>query len=177
MTAPEMVIVGLVRRAHGIRGELAVESLTDTPDAVFASGRRLFAGTIVGDPSPKGETLTITGARPFKGGWILALEEIADRSAAELWRERYLLLPAEELPARAEGEVYVHELLGMRVENLAGAPLGTVRDVYELPQGLALDVGHEASTSIILPFREEIVKRVDLENRLLVVQPPEGLID
>jgi 16S rRNA processing protein RimM len=172
-----MVIVGLVRRAHGIRGELVVESLTDTPDAVFASGRRLFAGTVSGDPSPKGETLTITESRPFKGGWILALEEIADRNAAELWRERYLLLPADALPPRAEGEVYIHELLGMRVENLAGAALGTVRDVYELPQGLALDVGHEARTSIILPFREEIVKRVDLAERRLVVDPPEGLID
>ena len=172
-----MVIVGLVRRAHGIRGELAVESLTDTPDAVFASGRRLFAGTLGGDPSPKGERLTITEARPFKGGWIIAVDEIGDRNSAELWRDRYLLLPSEELPPRAEGEVYIHELLGMRVENLAGASLGTVRDVYELPQGLALDVGHEARTSIILPFREEIVKRVDLAERRLVVDPPEGLLD
>ena len=177
MAGPEFVIVGLVRRAHGIRGELVVESLTDSSEAVFAPGRRLLAGTVSGDRSPKGETLSITEARPFKGGWILAVEEIDDRNAAELWRDRYLLLPPEELPPRQEGEVYIHELLGMRVEDLAGAPLGTVRDVYELPQGLALDVGHEARTSIILPFREEIVKRVDLAERRLVVEPPEGLID
>ena len=45
MTAPEWVIVGRVRKVHGLQGELVVEPITDRPDAVFASGRRVFAGT------------------------------------------------------------------------------------------------------------------------------------
>ncbi|MGH7671150.1 MAG: hypothetical protein ACRENQ_16830, partial [Gemmatimonadaceae bacterium] len=49
MAAPEFLIVGRVRKAHGIRGELVVEPITDAPDAIFAPGRRVFAGTPSGD--------------------------------------------------------------------------------------------------------------------------------
>ena len=48
-TTPAFIIVGRVRKAHGIRGEVVVETITDAPDAIFAAGRRLFAGTAEGD--------------------------------------------------------------------------------------------------------------------------------
>ena len=103
MAAPALTIVGRVRKAHGIRGELVIEPLTDAPDAVFAAGRRVFAGTVAGDLAPGAPTLTVRRARPFKGGWIVHFDEIADRTAAELWRERYILAPLAELPPPAEG--------------------------------------------------------------------------
>ena len=68
MAAPELTIVGRVRRAHGIHGELVIEPLTDVPDAVFAAGRRVFAGTVDGDPAPDERTLVVKESRPFKGG-------------------------------------------------------------------------------------------------------------
>jgi 16S rRNA processing protein RimM len=176
VTAPAHVIVGRVRNAHGIRGELVVEPITDTPDAVFASGRRLFAGTVGGDPSPKGETLTVTGARPFKGGWIVAFAEIADRTAAETWRERYFLLPADELAPPGEGEVYLHELLGMAVEE-GGRVLGTVKDYYELPQGLVLDVALAAGGTVMVPYTEDVVRTIARAERRLVVALPPGLLE
>ncbi len=95
MTAPEFAIVGRVRKAHGIHGELVVEPLTNVPDAVFAPGRRVFAGTVDGDPARDRRELVVEESRPFKGGWIVAFDSIADRNEAELWRERYLLAPRE----------------------------------------------------------------------------------
>ena len=65
MTQPEYAIVGRVRNAHGIRGELVVEPITDAPDAVFASGRRVFAGTVAGDLARGAPTLTVGRALPF----------------------------------------------------------------------------------------------------------------
>ena len=65
MTQPEYAIIGRVRTAHGIRGELVVEPITDAPDAVFASGRRVFAGTVAGDLARGAPTLTVGRARPF----------------------------------------------------------------------------------------------------------------
>ncbi|HVE78416.1 MAG TPA: ribosome maturation factor RimM [Gemmatimonadaceae bacterium] len=176
MTAPAHVIVGRVRNAHGIRGELVVEPITDAPDAVFASGRRLFAGTMRGDLSPKGETLTVRGARPFKGGWIVAFAEIADRTTAESWRERYFLLPRDELEPPAEGEVYLHELLGMTVEE-RGRVLGRVKDYYELPQGLVLDVALDAGGTVMVPYTEGVVRTVAAAERRLVVELPPGLLE
>ena len=144
--APELIIVGRVRKAHGIRGELVVEPITDEPDAVFAPGRRVFAGTASRQirAATARELHVERVARPFKGGLIVHFDEIADRNAAELWRERYLLAAGRRARRRsAEDEVYVHELLGMRVELESGELVGTVVDAYELPQGLTLDVTRE----------------------------------
>ncbi len=99
MTTPEFIIVGRVRKAHGIRGEVVVETITDAPDAIFASGRRVFAGTASGDIATSRQELHIKGARDFNEGLLVSFGEIADRNEAELWRGRYLLLPAAEVPA------------------------------------------------------------------------------
>ena len=116
MTTPAFIIVGRVRKAHGIRGEVVVEPITDAPDAIFASGHRVFAGTASGDIAPNRAELHVKSARPFSEGFLVAFAEVPDRNAAETWRGRYLLLPANELPPPSEDEVYVHELPGMRVE-------------------------------------------------------------
>ena len=178
MAAPELTIVGRVRKAHGIHGELVVEPLTDVPDAVFAPGRRVFAGTVDGDPAPDGRTLVVEESRPFKGGgWIVAFNGIGDRNEAERWRERYVLAPKNELTPAAEHEVYLHDLLGLSVVRAGSLePLGAVTDVYELPQGVMLDV-RRPTGSVLIPFRPEVVTQVDLAGRRLIVDPPEGLIE
>ena len=173
-TAP--IIVGRVRKSHGIRGDLVVEPMTDDADAVFSPGRRLLAGTATGDPARDGGELHIASATPFKGGFIVHFTEIADRDVADTWRERYLLLPADELPGLGEGEVYVHDLLGMRVELESGAPVGSVAETYELPQGLTLEVARETGGSVLIPY-DRIVTSVDRERRVIRIEPPDGLLD
>lgn len=178
MAAPELTIVGRVRRAHGIHGELVIEPLTDVPDAVFAPGRRVFAGTVGGDPAPDGRALVVEESRPFKGGgWIVAFAGLADRTEAERWRERYVLAPKDELTPAAEHEVYLHDLFGLSVVRAGSLePVGEVVDVYELPQGIMLDVRRTTGT-VLIPFRPEVVTQVDLAGRRLIVEPPEGLIE
>src|SRR4051812_6831200 len=100
MTSPasspehEFIVVGKVRRAHGIRGELVVEPFTDAPGAVFAPGRRIFWGTEAGELSPGAGELRVVRSSPFKEGLIVSVREIQDRTEAERWRERYLVAPA-----------------------------------------------------------------------------------
>jgi 16S rRNA processing protein RimM len=175
-SAGEFFIVGRARRAHGIRGELAVEVITDVPDAVFASGARVFAGTTTGDLAPERTELHVEHAAPFKGGLIVSFREITDRTEAERWRDRYFLVPEAELSPPEDGEVYVHELIDMRVVLLSGEELGRVIDVYELPQGLTLDVGRGQGT-VMLPFSDRVVTNVDREARVITVDPPEGMLD
>jgi 16S rRNA processing protein RimM len=106
--------------------------------------------------------------------------EVPDRNAAETWRGRYLLLPADELPAPSENEVYLHDLVGMRVELSDGQPVGTVEEIYELPQGLAIDVRRAAprdTETVMLPYDERTVASVDKAERVIVVTPPEGLLE
>ncbi|MFL5606424.1 MAG: ribosome maturation factor RimM [Gemmatimonadaceae bacterium] len=180
MAQPEFIIVGRVRKAHGIRGEVVVEVITDEPDAVFASGRRVFAGTTAGGLAPNRLELHIGSTRPFNEGLLVGFAEVPDRNAAEAWRGRYLLLPAEELSAPDENEVYVHDLVGMRVELSDGQPVGTVEEIYELPQGLAIDVRRPAprnAETVMLLYDERTVASVNKTERVIVVTPPEGLLE
>jgi len=181
--APAFVIVGRVRKAHGVRGELVVEPISDEPDTIFVSGRRFFAGDEEGRPDTRGTTVEVVGARPFKDGFIVAFAGISDRNAADLWRDRYLLIPEAELPAPAEDEIYLHDVPGMRVELPDGTIVGRVITVWELPQGLMLDVvrppaadGAKEST-VMIPWDERTVQHVDRDERRMVVDVPPGLLD
>jgi 16S rRNA processing protein RimM len=177
-TLPEFVIVGRVRKAHGIRGDLVVEPITDAPDAIFAPGRRVVAGTPAGDPTKDRRELHIVTSTPFKGGFIVHFTEIDDRTAADMWRDRFLLVPGDELEPLGENEVYVHELPGMRVELESGETIGEVIATYELPQGLTLDVarGEDEKKSILIPY-DRIVISVDRVLRVIRIDPPAGLLD
>ena len=180
MTPPAFIIVGRVRKAHGIRGEVVVEVITDAPDAVFASGRRVFAGTAAGDLSPSRQELHVRSVRPFNDGILVGFDEVPERNAAELWRGRYLLMPAEELPPPDEDEVYLHDLIGMRVLLTEGQPVGTVIAIYELPHGLALDVRlaePRDGETVLLLYDDNTIASVDKERRIIVVTPAEGLLE
>ena len=181
--APAFVIVGRVRKSHGVRGELVVEPISDEPDAIFASGRRCFVGDSEGRPDTRGTTVEVVGSRPFKDGFLVTFAGIGDRNAADLWRDRYLLLPEDELPAIAEDEIYLHDVPGMRVELPDGTVVGTVITVWELPQGLALDVARAPAgegareATVMIPYDERTVQRIDRGERRIVVDVPAGLLD
>jgi 16S rRNA processing protein RimM len=182
MTPPPaaFIIVGRVRKAHGIRGEVVVESITDAPDAVFAPGRRVFAGTAAGDLSPNAPALHVKTSRPFNEGLLVGFAEVPDRTAAETWRGRVLMVPSAELPQPDEDEVYLHELVGMRVELAGGQPLGTVEEIYELPHGLAIDVRRlepRDRETVMLQYDDRTIASVDKAARVIVVTPPDGLVE
>jgi 16S rRNA processing protein RimM len=172
--SPGFVIVGRVRNVHGLKGELVIEPHTDEPDAVFAKGRRLHVGTVRGvvQPAP----VEIQSVRPFKAGRIVKFAGVDDRNEAELWRERFLFADAAELTPPGEGEIYIHELDGMRVELESGELVGKVIAIYELPQGLALDVSRAGGKSIIIPY-DRVVTSVDRAARVVRIDPPEGMIE
>jgi len=178
VAAPEFLIVGRLRRAHGVRGELIVDPITDTPAEVFAAGRRVFIGTADGDPPADGASLTIEQSRPFKRSFLVRFQGLSDRDQAERMRDRFLLLAAEERTPPASGEAYYHELVGMQVELASGARVGEVAAYYDLPHGLLLEVARGEGTGVVmLPFREEFVRELQRERRRIVIDPPEGLLE
>jgi 16S rRNA processing protein RimM len=177
MSSPEWVIVGRLRKTHGLRGEIIVEPITDAPAEVFSAGRVLFAGDAAGDPLPNPPELTVRVARPHMNGLLIVrFDEMRDRDEAARWTNRYLLAPAAELEPLVEGEVYLHELEGMQVILESGELVGTVTSVFELPQGLALDVKRETGT-VLIPFNDAFIHEMRRADRTVVIAPPEGLLD
>ncbi|HEX2778316.1 MAG TPA: ribosome maturation factor RimM, partial [Gemmatimonadaceae bacterium] len=180
---PDWIIVGRIRKAHGIRGEVLVEPITDAPDAIFAPGRRVFVGLSDARPDSALPPLEVRAARPFKEGFLIVFDAVHDRDDAERWRDRWLFLAADELPGPDDGEIYLHDIPGMRVELEDGTVVGTVGTLYELPQGLVMDVVRASAgngarpRTVMIPYDEHTLVRVDPEARVIVVAPPDGLLD
>lgn len=183
MVLPDCASIARVRRPHGVRGELAVEVMTDEPDAILAPGSRVFQGTPDGalwlDPRTRQpRELHVTGLRPVKDGWLVTLAEITDRTEAERWNGRHLLVPVDELAEPDEGEVFAHELVGMALLDAdTGAPLGEVVEFYEVPQGLLLEFRTAGGALASVPFVDEFVHEVDREGRRIRVRLPDGLLE
>ena len=177
MPSPEWVIVGRLRKSHGLRGEIIVEPITDAPAEVYSAGRVLFAGDANGDPLASPSELTVGEVRPHMNGLLIVhFDEMRDRDDAARWTNRYLFAPATELEPLAEGEVYQHELEGMQVVLESGETVGKVTNVFELPQGLALDVARPQG-AVLIPFNDVFIHEVRRAERTVVIAPPPGLLD
>ena len=174
---PDYLVVGHLARAHGTRGELLVEPLTDHPGDVFAPGVVLRLADAAGrDPDPDLPPLRVRSVRPFRHGWLVTFGGVEDRSAAELLRGRYVLIERARLPALAEGEVFLHELIGLEVARADGTRVGEVVQVYELRPADLIEVRTERGT-VLVPFVGSIVRGVDVAGGRLVIDPPEGLLE
>jgi len=108
--------------------------------------------------------------------WLVRVVEVTDRDVADGWRGRYLLADADTLPEPDEDEVYVGDLIGMRVEVEGRGPVGEVRDVYDAPQGYILEV-ETATGRPLVPYNDDLVLSVDEDTRIIVYAPLDGLFD
>lgn len=171
----EYLIVGTVRKPHGVRGEVFVWLETDHPEHVFRSGRLLLLGNA--DGVPTGGTLVVERFRPFKEGGLLKAKEHAVRTEAlEALRGQTLLIPREEAAPLAENEVFYHQLPGMRVQS-DGQEVGEVREVFEGAAADLLAVSRKGKRDLLIPFVREMVRRIDVEEGVLEMELPEGLLE
>ncbi|MCL7971341.1 MAG: ribosome maturation factor RimM [marine benthic group bacterium] len=167
------IVVGLIRKAHGLDGEVLVELMTGDPDEVFVPDRtfRVVAGR-AGGPS----SLRLQSVRRHKGGVLLRFREIADRSAAERLRGRELALDEEELRQLDDDEFFLHELVGFNVVRADGESVGEVATSYETGAQLLLGV-MAGDRELLIPFGRQLVTEVDREGRRIVIDPPPGLLE
>lgn len=165
----EWLAVGLVRKPHGIHGEVAVEVLTDFPD-------RLEAGMEVRLGAEPGCVLHLERVRWHKGAWLLTFAGVEDRNEVETWRNLYLYLPAQERSGLPERYYYEHELAGLECVLPDGTALGRVKALTDAPGSALLDVDTNHG-GVLVPFRSPIVVRVELDAGRVVLDPPTGLFD
>jgi 16S rRNA processing protein RimM len=169
-----MVVVGRLRRPHGLKGDCTLFPLTDTPESVFAPGREVWlvdlGGETVAGP------FTVERSRSYHREWLVKFAGVESRDALDPFRGSLLGVPQEALGPLADDEVYLHELDGFSVRLADGTPLGLVSAVYELPAGLMIEV-HGPKREFLLPYKKQFVQQVDRVGRRLVVTPPEGLIE
>ncbi len=168
------LLVGVVVRAHGLRGELGIEVRTDSPEERFAPGARLLARRA----GFADVTLTVGTVRPHAERLLIMFDEVPDRTTAEQFRRARLLVEAATLaPTGDPDEFHDHQLEGLRAELVDGTTVGTVREVLHGPAGDLLVLARRDAPDALVPFVHQIVPTVDLDGGRLVLTPPDGLLD
>ena len=161
-------VVARLGKPHGIRGEMTVEVRTDDPDERFTPGATFGTDPDIG-------TLTLTRARWHRDRLMLTFEEVPDRNRAEEIRNTLITVDVSE--TEDEDAWYIDDLVGAEVVH-SGSVIGTVSAVTP---GAAQDLIHvelaDSGREVMIPFVEEIVPVVDLDNNRVEIDPPAGLLD
>ncbi|MCR1161094.1 MULTISPECIES: ribosome maturation factor RimM [Micrococcaceae] len=163
--------VARIGKPHGIRGEVTVQVLTDAPSERFVAGTEFVV-----EPASAGP-LTIRSARWNKDILLLGFEEVADRNAAEVIRGAKLFIETEELDDEDDDEGwYEHELVGLEAR-VGSQVVGTIAALTTLPVQDLLTVKTPDGKEILIPFVDEIVPEVNVEDGYILVTPPAGLFE
>jgi 16S rRNA processing protein RimM len=168
----DLILVGTVGRAHGVKGEVKVVPATDDPTR-FSGFKKATsrAGRFERE-------LTFTSVRIQTTGKgltpIVKIDGVDSRESAEALRGAELYVPAELLPLE-EGEFFLHDLIGMAVEDEDGSAIGSVRDVLDLPAASTMVVKREGSEDVMIPIIPEFI--IDVEPERIIVRLVEGMLE
>jgi 16S rRNA processing protein RimM len=164
---PEYVVVGRIVRPHGIRGALLVEGISELIQSL-STGAVIYTGS---DSLPN----TITSFRPHRGMFLLSLEGLSDRDAADQLRgsEIKLLFDQIDLP---DHEYYYWQIIGLEVYSENDERLGVIDRIIETGANDVYVVTREAGDQILIPAIEEVVLEVDLDTGRMLVHLLPGLV-
>jgi len=175
-----------IRRPQGRKGEVFADILTDFPEK-FADRKQLWL-VPEGGAAAAGRTQAPAAAREVelfnhwlhKGGVVLHFSGIDSISAAETLTGLIVAIPRAERAALAEDEVYVGDLIGCALLDVAGAEprvVGKIEDVDRSAGPVALLVVRGAGGEILVPFAKGYLRKIDLKALRVEMALPEGLID
>ncbi|MGR4884122.1 ribosome maturation factor RimM [Streptomyces sp. LARHCF249] len=166
------LVVARIGRAHGIKGEVTVEVRTDEPEL------RLSPGAVLRTEPASAGPLTIEAGRVHSSRLLLRFAGVKDRTGAEALRNILLIADVDpaELPEEPD-EYYDHQLMDLDVVLEDGTEIGRITEISHLPSQDLFIVERPDGSEVMIPFVEEIVAEIDLEEQRCVITPPPGLID
>ncbi|MFQ5656200.1 MAG: ribosome maturation factor RimM [Candidatus Methylomirabilales bacterium] len=170
MASQTLLVLGRVLGAQGLRGAVKVRSLTDVP-TLLSPGRSV----ILRGPEGGSEVL-LKEVRPHRDLLVVRFEGIDDRKSAEAVKGYEICIPRALAPPLPEAVYYHHDILGLRVETETGEGLGEIVDIRP-SHAHDLYVVRRDQGEWLLPAVGAFVLRIDLEKRVMVVRPIEGLVE
>ena len=165
---PVFLVVGKLRRPHGVRGEIQMEVLTDFPERLVP-GMTVFIGE---DHQP----FQISSCRWHQDSLLMAFQGKSDREEVGILRNSLVYVRTDEIPPLEEGEYYHHELIGLEVREETGAYLGVVTGILETGANDILIVMLDNGAEALLPMIDEVILNVDLKDGEVLVHLLPGLL-
>ena len=163
----ERLCVGVIAGAHGVRGLVKIKSFTDDPANLTAYG------PLTDESGARRYQVAVTGRA--KGVLLARIEGVGDRDAARALRGARLYVARAALPEPEDEEYYHADLIGLAVEDRAGAPLGRVAAVQNFGAGDILEIERPDQGTLLVPFTKAAVPLVDPAGGRVVVEPPEEI--
>ena len=185
------VQVARIGKPHGIRGEVTVQLFTDAPEERFAPGATLDiedfdANSLVGAIAPAG-VLTVAGSRWNKKILVVRFKEVANRNNAETMRDTRLTFDSATVGSDDEDGYYEHDLIDLPVYlaqeigedgYLPEEPIAHVVGLQTMPtQDLLILENVADGEEVMIPFVEELIPAIDIEEGYVVINPPAGLLE
>ena len=165
---PDLICVGALAGAFGVRGEVRLKSFCADPEAIAD-----YAPLTTEDGSRR---FSVTVTRSIPNGLAARLSGIETKEEADALKGLRLFAPRDRLPALPDDEFYHADLIGLEVVDTGGTVLGRVRAVLDHGAGDLLEIaGPGLKSTVLLPFTLEAVPTVDLDAGRIVADPPEGL--
>ncbi len=167
-----LVTIGRVLRAHGLRGDVRVRSLSDVPGR-FAT---LTQVTVEG-PDGARRPLAVRAARPIGSDYLVSFEGIETPEAAAPLVGSLLQIAEDQSAPLPDGQYYEHDLVGMAVRTEEGMPLGTLADILPTGANAVFVVRRADGREQLIPATREAVCAVDVAGRLMTIRRMPGLLE
>lgn len=165
----QLVLLGVIGAAHGIKGEVRIKAFTGDPLAIGDYGALA---------TRDGRAVEILDLRPAKEVVIARIKGVATREAAEALNGTELLVPRERLPPPEDEDEFLQaDLIGCAVVSPDGKALGTVSAVENYGAGDLLDIATPDGRSVLMPFTRAFAPRIDIAGRRIEADPPAGLFE
>lgn len=173
LAGPRYLLLGEILRPHGVRGEVRMRVLTDFPERI-STLEAVYVGR--GPASPDVTRYRVKHMRMHQAYGLLKLDGVNDRNQAELLRDLFVMVPIEHAVPLEEGEFYLFQLIGLRVQTAAGETLGVLSDVIETGANDVYVVDSPTYGEILLPAIDDVIVHTDIAAGVMIVNLIEGLL-
>jgi len=164
---PVYLVVGFLRRAHGVHGEMLMDLHTDFPERL-RNGRKLFVGE-------ERKPMTLSSSRSHAKGMLVKLKGVETPEDVVPLRNQWVYVRTTDVPSLPEGKLYQHELFGFQVVDENGDSLGELVEIIETGANDVYVVRNESGKEILLPAIPSVILELDSDRRLMRVHLLEGL--
>ena len=166
---PVYLAVGLLRRPHGVHGEILMEVYTDFPERL-EDGTTVFLGA-------KHKPATIRHIRHHNEGLLFSFEGVDTPESAGLLRKQLVYVKTATRPALPAGQYYHHQMIGMTVVDDSGNELGQLTEIIETGANDVYVVLSGTGKELLLPSIRQVVLDVDVESNRMIVHLIPGLLE
>lgn len=166
--------VGKIVNTHGIRGEVRVISKTDFAEERYVPGNTLY---IFKEESDNPIEVVIDSHRVHKNFDLLTFEGMLSIQDVEQFKGALLKVDENQLSELDEGEYYFHEIIGCKMYTDQGEEIGTIREILATGANDVWVVKRKEGKDLLIPYIEEIVTEINIDEKKVIITPMEGLLD